>query len=29
VYEFRLAYIKGGELKEKTIASAALSAQQQ
>ena len=29
VYEFRLAYIKGGVLKEKTVASAALSAQQQ
>jgi len=28
VYEFRLAYIKGDQLKEKTIASAALSAQQ-
>ena len=28
VYEFRLAYIKGGELKEKTVASAALNAQQ-
>ena len=28
VYEFRLAYIKANALKEKTIASAALSAQQ-
>jgi hypothetical protein len=28
VYEFRLAYIKGDQMKEKTIVSAALSAQQ-
>jgi hypothetical protein len=29
VYEFRLAYIKGDQLKEKTVASAALTARQQ
>jgi hypothetical protein len=28
VYEFRLAYIKGDQIKEKTVASAALSARQ-
>jgi hypothetical protein len=28
VYEFRLAYIKGDQMKEKTVVSAALSAQQ-